>query len=140
MESFIRYTEVTGKGWTLISKVNVRTLASVYSKWVTQIRSAGTEVEVTAEVMNSSGEIWYAVKLYQGYVGYIRGDLLRVNVEPVEKTEAEQVVIQTVKQQTSQSPRVIYVVVQSEEDVPEEISETEIIYITPEQAAELGIG
>ena len=140
MEPIIRYTEVRGRGWTMISKVNVRTLASVYSKWVTQIRAAGTEVEVTAEVMNSRGEIWYAVKLYQGYVGYIRGDLLRVDIEPVEKAEAEQVVIQTVKQKTSQSPKVIYIVVQSDEPVSDADSETEIIYITPEQAAELGIG
>ncbi len=122
----------------MISRVNVRTMPSVYGSWVTQIRTAGTEVEVTAEVMNTSGETWYAVKLYQGYVGYIRGDLLRVEIDPIEEEE-EPIIIQTQKKQSTESPRIIYVVVQSEEDVPDN-KDAEIVFITPEQAAELGIG
>ena len=134
MESIIKSTPVTGKGWTTIQKVNVRSMASIYSGWVTQIRYAGTEVEVTAEVINSSGETWYEVRLYQGLVGYIRGNLLRVNITPVE-TVVEPVIIQT--QKKTETPRIIYVVVQSEEDVPKD---GEVIYITQEQAEQLGIG
>ena len=135
MESIIKSTPVTGKGWTVIQKVNVRAMASIYSSWVTQIRYAGSEVEVTAEVINSSGETWYEVRLYQGYIGYIRGNLLRVNITPVEVLESEPVIIQTPKK--TETPRIIYVVVQSEEDVPKD---GEIIYITQEQAEQLGIG
>ena len=125
---------MTGKGWTTVQKVNVRSMASIYSSWVTQIRYAGSEVEVTAEILNSSGETWYEVRLYQGFVGYIRGNLLRVSITPVE-TATEPVIIQT--QPKTQSPRIIYVVVQSEEDVPKD---GEVIYITQEQAEQLGIG
>ena len=106
MESIIKSTPVTGKGWTTIQKVNVRAMASIYSSWVTQIRYAGSEVEVTAEVINSSGETWYAVRLYQGYIGYIRGNLLRVNITPLE-TLAEPVIIQA--PQKTETPRIIYV-------------------------------
>ena len=134
MESIIKSTPVTGKGWTTIQKVNVRAMASIYSSWVTQIRYAGSEVEVTAEVINSSGETWYEVRLYQGYIGYIRGNLLRVNITPLE-TLAEPVIIQA--PQKTETPRIIYVVVQSEEDVPKD---GEVIYITQEQAEQLGIG
>ena len=134
MESIIKSTPVTGKGWTTIQKVNVRAMASIYSSWVTQIRYAGSEVEVTAEVINSSGETWYEVRLYQGYIGYIRGNLLRVNITPLE-TLADPVIIQA--PQKTETPRIIYVVVQSEEDVPKD---GEVIYITQEQAEQLGIG
>ena len=134
MESIIKSTPVTGKGWTVIQKVNVRSMASVYSGWITQIRYPGSEVEVTAEVINSSGETWYEVRLYLGYVGYIRGNLLRVNIVPVEPV-VEQVIIQAPPK--TETPKVIYVVVESEADVPKD---GEVIYITQEQAEQLGIG
>ena len=133
MESIIRTTPVTGRGWTTISKVNVRTIASVRGGWVTRILQASTEVEVTAEVMNSSGEIWYAVRLYQGYVGYIRGDLLRVDIRPVE-TRREVVNVQ----ESGDSNVVIYVVV--DPSLLETGTQPKVVYITPDQAAEMGIG
>ena len=134
--------DVTGKGWTTITRVNVRTMPSTRAGLVMQIKSAGTEVQVTAQVLNSSGETWYAVKLYQGYVGYIRADLLRVEItqeqaEPHRDT-ADEVIINTVKEKTNVTPRVIYIIVDPQET--EEVPDTEIYVITPEQAQDLGIG
>ena len=140
VESIIRTEEVTGKGWTLISKVNVRTMPSIAAGQVVQIRNAGTEVMVTAEVLNSSGETWYAVKLYQGYVGYIRSDLLRVEVtEEMPKDKADETIVTTVKNKTNGSPKVIYVIVEPTQAPKEEEEETQIIYITPDQAQEMGL-
>ena len=139
VETIVRSEEVTGRGWTLISRVNVRTMPSVRAKQVVQIRSAGTEVMVDAKVLNSSGEAWYAVKLYQGYVGYIRSDLLRVEVtEAHPKDETDEVIVKTVKKKTNGTPKVIYIIVDPEKEEEEE-EETRIIYITPDQAEELGI-
>ena len=73
-ETIVETEEAEGYAVTAIKKVNVRAQASIYSTRVTQIRSAGTEVIVNARVRNSSGEIWYSVKLYNGTQGYIRSD------------------------------------------------------------------
>ena len=140
VESIIRTEEVTGKGWTLISKVNVRTMPSIAAGQVVQIRSAGTEVIVTGKALNSSGETWYAVKMYQGYVGYIRSDLLRVEVtEEIPKDTADETIVTTIKNKTNGSPKVIYVIVEPTQAPKEEEEETQIIYITPDQAQEMGI-
>ncbi len=109
---------------------------------VIQIRAAGTEVQVTAQVINSSGETWYAVKLYQGYVGYIRADLLRVELQQ-EKTapaldETDATLINIVREKTNVTPKVIYIVVDPQE--VQEPADTQIYVITPEQAEDLGIG
>lgn len=80
-ESILSSVEVTGTGFTLLNQVNVRSMPSVYSGRVTRIRSAGTEVIVTAVAKNSSGEYWYAVQLYSGLLGYIRSDLLQADIE-----------------------------------------------------------
>ena len=56
--------------------MNVRSQATISSSKVATIRAIGTEVEVTARVKNSSGEIWWAVILANGTLGYIRSDLL----------------------------------------------------------------
>ena len=118
-----------------MGRVNVRTLASVHSGQVIQIRNAGTEVEVNAEVLNSAGETWYAVKLYSGYTGYIRADLLRVDIEPVRAAVPEPAAS---VQESSESSVIIYVVV--DESILESGVEPKIVYVTPEQAAEIGIG
>ena len=44
-----------------------------------RIKSAGTEFTVTARAKNSAGEIWYAVQLANGTLGYIRSDLLNTD-------------------------------------------------------------
>ncbi len=118
----------------MIGKVNVRSMPSVYGGWVTRIRRAGTEVEVTDEVLNSRGETWYAIRMYQGYVGYIRGDLLRVDIRPAEapqKQESARII-----EAVGSKPTVIYIVLDPSYF---EAGETpQIIYITPEQAAAMG--
>ena len=139
-ETIIQSEDVTGKGWTLRNKVNVRSMPSTKAGLVIQISSVSTEVMVNAKVLNSKGETWYAVKLYQGYVGYIRGDLLRVELteETPKKDEADETIVSTIKTKTNGSPKIVYVIVEpTVTEEPEE--ETQVIYITPEQAQELGI-
>ena len=131
VDSIIESEDVTGIGWTTISKVNVRSLASTKASRVRQLRSASTEVMVTAEVLNSAGEKWYGVKLYSGYVGYIRADLLRVQLD--EKETAPAAASEPLSANTN-SRKVIYVIVE-----PVKEKEQEIVYITPEQAVEMGL-
>ena len=78
--------------------------------------------------------------MYSGYVGYIRSDLLRVELD---KTEAEAAVVPMATSATNseaagKSHRVIYVIVEPVEEEEKE-EEPEIIYLTPEQAAETGL-
>ena len=135
-EYIIQSTPVTGKGWTVIGKVNVRAMASIRSSWITRIRYANTEMEVTARVINSSGETWYAVRLYSGLVGYIRGDLLRVDIQPVQVQAAEPEVI--VRQSPGTGSNIlVYVVV--DPSLLQSGSEPQVIFVTPEQAAQMGI-
>ena len=64
--------------------------------------------------MNSSGQTWYAVKLANGIMGYIRSDLLRVDIRPVEaKVE------------------VVYI---TPEPSPTPAATPEVIYVNPEPA------
>ena len=72
-ETLVESTPAEGWCYTAIKKVNVRSQPSIYATRVTSICSAGTEFFVTARVKNSSGEIWYAVQLAHGTLGYIRG-------------------------------------------------------------------
>ena len=146
IESIIQSTDVTGRGWTTISKVNVRTMPSTRAGLVFQVRAAGTEMAVTTRVINSSGETWYGVKLYQGYVGYIRGDLLRADVTEVTAAAAtvrdptEQSIITMVEQKTHVTPQVIYIIVDPQEEETPSTPDPQVYIITPEQARELGIG
>ncbi len=113
-------------------------MASVRGAWVSRIRYANTEVEVTAQVINSSGETWYAVRLYSGLVGYIRGDLLRVDIQPV--PTAQTVIPQevVVREATgADSTIVIYVVVDL--GLLSGSTQPKVIVLTPEQAAQMGI-
>lgn len=118
METIVRTTPVVGEGYTLKNKVNVRASASIYSTRVAVIRQAGTLVEITEEVLNSSGEIWYAVKLLNGIMGYIRGDLLHAEIVPIVEAQAEP------------TPEVVYVT-RSAQPTPTPI----IVYVTPEPPA-----
>ena len=115
-----------------MSRVNVRVLASIYSACVTTIRSSGTVVTVMEEVVNSSGQTWYAVKLANGMMGYIRGDLLRVEVEPV--NAAPEVVYLTLEPSPvpAVTPEVIYVLAD-----PDPTPTPVIIYVQREQLAEV---
>ena len=144
-EYIVKCEEATGKGWTLIAKVNVRALPSTRASLVRQISSASTEVMITSEVINSSGEKWYGVKLYSGYVGYIRADLLRVELNKTECVTAAAAASTTSAKaaasvSSSAGRRIIYVIVEpAAEESKETEQEPEIIYLTPEQAVELGL-
>ena len=72
---------IPAKGWcyTAIKRVNVRSQPSIYASKAMTIRSAGSEFSVSARVKNSTGEIWYAVQLANGTLGYIRSDLLNTD-------------------------------------------------------------
>ncbi|MBR2822384.1 MAG: SH3 domain-containing protein [Clostridia bacterium] len=145
VEYIVKSEEVTGLGWTLISKVNVRALPSTKASLVRQIGSASTEVMITSDVTNSAGVKWYGVKLYSGYVGYIRADLLRVTLDEKEDAAAVKTASAPASTVSSSVPasagrRIIYVIVEPvAEETKEAELEPEIIYLTPEQAAEMGL-
>ena len=73
-ETLIESIPAEGYCYTAIKRVNVRSQPSIYATKVMTIKAAGTEFIVTARVKNSSGEIWYAVELANGTLGYIRSD------------------------------------------------------------------
>ncbi len=72
-------TEAERIGRTTASNVNVRSEATTQSERVTTIAEAGTEVVVTGEI-EADGAVWYAIS-YEGYVGYIRSDLMEIVAE-----------------------------------------------------------
>lgn len=78
-ETIVETISAEGYCYTAIKRVNVRSQPSIYSTRVQTIRSSGTEFTVTARAKNSSGEIWYAVQLANGTLGYIRSDLLNTD-------------------------------------------------------------
>ena len=78
-ETMIESIDAEGYCYTAIKQVNVRSKPSIYATKVQTIRSARTEFTVSARVKNSSGEIWYAVLLANGTLGYIRSDLLNTD-------------------------------------------------------------
>jgi hypothetical protein len=78
-ETLIESIPAEGYCYTAIKKVNVRSQPSIYATKVMTIRAAGTEFIVTSRAKNSSGEIWYAVELANGTLGYIRSDLLNTD-------------------------------------------------------------
>ena len=78
-ETMIESIDAEGYCYTAIKRVNVRSQPSIYATKVQTIRSAGTEFKVSARVKNSSGELWYAVLLANGTLGYIRSDLLNTD-------------------------------------------------------------
>ena len=78
-ETLVESIPAEGYCYTAIKRVNVRSQPSIYATKVMTIKSAGTEFIVTARAKNSSGEIWYAVELANGTLGYIRSDLLNTD-------------------------------------------------------------
>lgn len=78
-ETLVESIPAEGYCYTVIKRVNVRSQPSIYSTRVTTVKAAGTELIVTSRAKNSSGEIWYAVELANGTLGYIRSDLLNTD-------------------------------------------------------------
>ena len=131
-ETMIESMPAEGWCYTAIKQVNVRSQPSVHATRVMRIKSAGTEFTVTARVKNSAGEIWYAVQLANGTLGYIRSDLLNTDhvillgdpyayeeeedTKAVAASESASDVLNIVKSQGAQQPEVT----------------PQVIYITPE--------
>lgn len=65
------------KGTVTVNDAKVRADASTDAQTLTKVNS-GTEVTVTDEKTDSSGNIWYHVTLSDGTTGYIRSDLMTV--------------------------------------------------------------
>ncbi len=77
-ETLVSSTPMTGEGCTNITWVNLRATPSVYGNRVRKIHYSGTHVTITAQVTNSSSQLWYAVTMDDGTAGYIRADLINV--------------------------------------------------------------
>jgi len=150
-ETLIESIPAEGYCYTAIKQVNVRSLPSIYATKVKTIKAARTEFAVTARVKNSSGEIWYAVRLANGTLGYIRSDLVNTDhvillddpyayegeiyTRPAAASESASDVINIVAPAAAPSPvpqvtpQVIYVVVEpSVEATPTPM----IVYVTPQ--------
>ena len=65
------------KGTVTVNDAKVRSDASTDAGTLTKVNS-GTEVTVTDEKSDSSGNVWYHVTLSDGTTGYIRSDLMTV--------------------------------------------------------------
>ena len=133
------------EGWcyTAIKRVNFRSQPSIYATRVMTIKSAGTEFTVTARVKNSAGELWYAVQLANGTLGYIRSDLLNtdhvillkdpyayeaeVDTRPAAASESGSSVINIIAT-PEPTPQVIYIPVNP---APQPTPTPILVYVTP---------
>ena len=146
-ETLIESMPAEGLCYTAIKRVNVRSQPSTQATRVMTIKSAGTEFNVSARVKNSSGEIWYAVKLANGTLGYIRSDLLNtdhvilledpysyeadVDTHPAAASESGSDVINIIST-PAPTPEIVYVTVDpSLQPTPTPI----LVYVTPDPAA-----
>ena len=143
-ETMIESKPAEGWCYTAITRVNVRSQPSTRATRVMTIRSVGTEFNVTARVKNSAGEIWYAVQLANGTLGYIRSDLVNtdhvilledpytyeaeVNTRPAAASESASSVINIITT-PEPTPQVIYVTVNPQ---PQATPTPIIVYVTPE--------
>ena len=142
-ETLIESIPAEGYCYTAIKRVNVRSLPSIYATKVMTIKSAGTEFSVTARVKNSSGELWYAVQLANGTLGYIRSDLLntdhvillndpyayeaQVDTHPAAASESGSSVINIIST-PEPTPQVIYIPANPE---PQPTPTPILVYVTP---------
>ncbi len=151
-ETLIETIDAEGYCYTAIKRVNVRSQPSIYATKVQTIRSARTEFNVTARVKNSSGEIWYAVQLANGTLGYIRSDLLNTDhvillgdpysyeegqdTKAVAASESASDVVNIVKnngtEKAEPTPQVIYVTPAPEAEAAKPTPTPIIVYVTPE--------
>lgn len=151
-ETLIESIDAEGYCYTAIKQVNVRSQPSIYATKVQTIRSARTEFNVSARVKNSSGEIWYAVQLANGTLGYIRSDLLNTDhvillgdpysyeedqeTKAVAASESASDVVNIVKnngtEKAEPTPQVIYVTPAPEVEAAKPTPTPIIVYVTPE--------
>ena len=140
---------IPAEGWcyTAIKRVNVRSQPSTQATRVMTIKSAGTEFSVSARVKNSSGEIWYAVKLANGTLGYIRSDLLNTDhVILLEDPYSYESEIDTHPAAASESGSDVINIISTPEPTPEIVYVTTdpslqptptpiLVYVTPDPAS-----
>ena len=148
-ESMVESIPAEGWCYTAIKRVNVRSQPSIYATKVMTIRSAGTEFMVTARAKNSAGELWYAVQLANGTLGYIRSDLLntdhvillgdpyayeaQVDSRTAAASESASAVVNIASQPAvgAPTPQIIYVMAQpTTQPTPTPI----LVYVTPAPA------
>ena len=144
-ETLIESIPAEGYCYTAIKRVNVRSQPSIYATKVMTIKSAGTEFIVTARAKTSAGEIWYAVELANGTLGYIRSDLLNTdhvilmgdpyayedwvgnkNV-PASESGSDLLKIATPAEAPAAAPKVVWVTA-----APEPTPTPIYVYVTPE--------
>ena len=144
-ETLVESIPAEGYCYTAIKRVNVRSQPSIYATKVMTIKSAGTEFIVTARAKNSAGEIWYAVELANGTLGYIRSDLLNTdhvilmgdpyayedwvgnkNV-PASESGSDLLKIATPAEAPAATPKIIWVT-----PAPEPTPTPIYVYVTPE--------
>jgi len=123
-----------GYCYTAIKNVNVRSQPSIYSTRVATVRSAGTEFIVSSRVKNSSGELWYAVKLANGTLGYIRSDLLNTDhvillADPYGYEDAEQTKTVPASESGSDILKIV-----TDREVKDPNPTPQVIYVTPAPA------
>ena len=68
--------------WTNTKAVYLRSEPTTASKSLTTVKKAGTAVLVTSAALEADGYIWYGVT-YNNKVGYIRGDLLNLDLSAI---------------------------------------------------------
>ena len=151
VETMVESIDAEGYCYTAIKRVNVRSQPSIHATKVQSIKSAGTEFTVSARVKNSSGEIWYAVLLANGTLGYIRSDLLNTDhvillddpyayeeeedTKTVAASESASDVLNIVRDNAGNAdptPQVIYVTPAPEVQTTRPTPTPIIIYVTPE--------
>ena len=128
-ETLIESIPAQGLCYTAISRVNVRSQPTTQATRVMTIKSAGTEFSVSARVKNSSGEIWYAVELANGTLGYIRSDLLNTDhVILLEDPYTYETEVDTHPAAASESGSDVINIISTPEPTPE------IVYVTMDPA------
>ena len=68
--------------WTNTNAVYMRSEPTTASQRVTTVKKPRTALLVTSAAMQEDGYIWYGVE-YQKYTGYIRGDLLELDLSAI---------------------------------------------------------
>ena len=99
---------------------------------VATIRSAGTEFIVSSRAKNSAGELWYAVKLANGTLGYIRSDLLNTDHvilldDPYDYEDQESTKTVPASESASDTLKIV-----TDRTVKDPNPTPQIIYVTPE--------
>jgi len=132
VESLVESIPAEGYCYTAIKNVNVRSQPSIHSTKVATIRSAGTEFIVSSRAKNSAGELWYAVKLANGTLGYIRSDLLNTDHvilldDPYDYEDQEATKTVPASESASDTLKIV-----TDRTVRDPNPTPQIIYITPE--------